>query len=183
MPEKNTNNNNNNNNHTPPAADVRNKDMFCKLLRHYRQKKNLSQRELGLMLGLSRSGYANYENGACLPCVDQIKLLSEILDYDFLFAFTRANASITSYERKKEPAVLVCDNAGNYHYDSRFPEETEEFQPVEAIKPDPDQVELLRLYNDIEGRDKRLMKEYMKLKRSTYNEQHMHIYEEPESTE
>ena len=77
MSKKNTNSNNTN---TSPAATAGNKDMFCKLLRHYRQKKNLSQRELGLMLGLSRSGYANYENGACLPCIDQINLLSEILD-------------------------------------------------------------------------------------------------------
>lgn len=180
MSKKNTNSNNTN---TSPAATAGNKDMFCKLLRHYRQKKNLSQRELGLMLGLSRSGYANYENGACLPCIDQINLLSEILDYDFLFAFTRANASIASYEKKKEPAMLVCDNAGNYHYDSRFPGEAEDLQPTETIKPDPDQVELLRLYNDITDWDKRLIKEYMKLKRSTYNEQHMHIYEKPEGAE
>lgn len=105
MSKKNTNSNNTN---TSPAATAGNKDMFCKLLRHYRQKKNLSQRELGLMLGLSRSGYANYENGACLPCIDQINLLSEILDYDFLFAFTRANASIASYERKKSLRCLYA---------------------------------------------------------------------------
>ncbi len=79
--------------------------------------------------------------------------------------------------------MLVCDNAGNYHYDSRFPGEAEDLQPTETIKPDPDQVELLRLYNDITDWDKRLIKEYMKLKRSTYNEQHMHIYEKPEGAE
>ncbi len=180
MPRKNTNSSNNN---TPPAATAGNKDMFCRLLRHYRKKKNLSQRELGLMLGLSRSGYANYESGVCLPCIDQINLLSEILDYDFLFAFTRANASIKSYERKKEPAVLVCDDAGNYHYDSRFPEDTEEPQSTEAVNPDPDQVELLKLYNGIDIPDRRIIKEYMKLKRSTYYEQHMHIYEGHEDNE
>lgn len=65
----------------------------------------------------------------------------------------------------------------------RFPGEAEDLQPTETIKPDPDQVELLRLYNDITDWDKRLIKEYMKLKRSTYNEQHMHIYEKPEGAE
>jgi transcriptional regulator with XRE-family HTH domain len=61
-----------------------------KLLRHYREKQKLTQLQVAKVLGISRAGYANYEEGRAIPSVDQIIKLSNLLKHDFLFAYTLA---------------------------------------------------------------------------------------------
>jgi transcriptional regulator with XRE-family HTH domain len=61
-----------------------------KLLRHYREKQKLTQSQVAKALSMSRTGYANYEEGRALPSVEQIIKLSNLLKHDFLFAYTLA---------------------------------------------------------------------------------------------
>jgi transcriptional regulator with XRE-family HTH domain len=61
-----------------------------KLLRHYREKQKMTQLQVAQTLGVSRAGYANYEEGRSIPSVDQIIKLSSLLKHDFLFAYTMA---------------------------------------------------------------------------------------------
>jgi DNA-binding XRE family transcriptional regulator len=61
---------------------------FPALLRHFRKKAGYSQAEVAKALSISRSGYGNYEEGRCLPNIEQTIKLSEMLNHDFLYAYT-----------------------------------------------------------------------------------------------
>lgn len=43
-----------------------------KLLRYFREKKQMTQAEVAEQLSISRSGYANYESGRILPGIEHI---------------------------------------------------------------------------------------------------------------
>ena len=58
------------------------------LLRYFRKKAGLTQTDVAESLSISRSGYANYEEGRNLPNIEQTIALSELLDHDFLYAYT-----------------------------------------------------------------------------------------------
>ena len=70
-----------------------------KLLRYFREKKQMTQAEVAEQLSISRSGYANYESGRILPGIEHIAKLSKILDHDFLFAYSMSlkNAEQDNY--------------------------------------------------------------------------------------
>lgn len=84
-----------------------------KLLRHYRLKKGYTQGFVAKELGISRSGYANYEEGRSLPGVETITSLSRILEYDFLFAYVTAARAMG----KQIPFTPVLSDTKSY-----FPE-------------------------------------------------------------
>ncbi len=65
-----------------------------KLLRHYRLKMGYTQKEVADSLSISRSGYANYEEGRCSPSIEQIVELSKLLNHDFLFAYSLAEEAM-----------------------------------------------------------------------------------------
>ena len=54
------------------------------LLRYFRQKAGLTQQDVAAALSISRSGYANYEEGRNIPNIEQAIKLSELLNHDFL---------------------------------------------------------------------------------------------------
>ena len=58
------------------------------LLRYFRQKAGLTQQDVAAALSISRSGYANYEEGRNIPNIEQAIKLSELLNHDFLYAYT-----------------------------------------------------------------------------------------------
>ena len=70
-----------------------------KLLRYFREKKQMTHAEVAEQLSISRSGYANYESGRILPGIEHIAKLSKILDHDFLFAYSMSlkNAEQDNY--------------------------------------------------------------------------------------
>lgn len=53
------------------------------LLRYFRQKAGLTQQDVAAALSISRSGYANYEEGRNIPNIEQAIKLSELLNHDF----------------------------------------------------------------------------------------------------
>lgn len=52
---------------------------FGKRVKSFRLKKNYSQKELGLRIGVSEQAVSKWENGECLPDVYNLKLLAQIL--------------------------------------------------------------------------------------------------------
>ena len=53
--------------------------MFCKNLKYYRLKNNMSRKELASLAGISPMSVSYYENGERRPGMDTIKKLAEVL--------------------------------------------------------------------------------------------------------
>lgn len=117
-----------------------------RLLKYFRQKKGLTQQEVAKMINISRSGYANYEEGRCLPSVEQIMKLSKILEHDLLFAYTVSSESKVLAEQKMLGSVY--DNI------SYLPSMDNHIHATE----------IMRLYEALTPHDKCVVKNYMKRK-------------------
>lgn len=52
---------------------------FGKRVREFRTRKNYSQKEIALRIGVSEQTVSKWENGECLPDVYHLKLLAQIL--------------------------------------------------------------------------------------------------------
>ena len=52
---------------------------FGKRVREFRTRKNLSQKEIALRIGVSEQEVSTWENGECLPDIYNLKLLAQIL--------------------------------------------------------------------------------------------------------
>ena len=58
---------------------------FSAILKELRNKKNISQEELGIIVHFSRSSIAKYENGLGLPSEEVIASLCSYFDVQRLF--------------------------------------------------------------------------------------------------
>lgn len=95
---------------------------LSKLLKYYRKKKGLSQMAVASHINVSRSCYANYEEGLRLPSADKIFQLSELLEHDFIFAFSdacreRMIPCTLEEEKNYNSYELNNDNIGSFIYD------------------------------------------------------------------
>ena len=54
-------------------------------IREYREKGNISQKKLGLALGLSDKAVSAYESGRTLPPLETLSRISEVLDVPLEF--------------------------------------------------------------------------------------------------
>lgn len=117
-----------------------------KLLKYYRQKKKFTQMAVAKELGISRSGYANYEEGRCLPSIEQIWKLSKLLEHDLLFAYTLSSEYMTHHGLRK--TGMVYDNI------SYIPSMDFHFQAAEFMK----------MYEKLTPRDQMIILDYMKRK-------------------
>lgn len=52
---------------------------FGKRVREYRTRKNYSQKEIALRIGVSEQAVSKWENGDCLPDIYNLKLLAQVL--------------------------------------------------------------------------------------------------------
>ena len=90
------------------------------LLRYFRQKAGLTQQDVAAALSISRSGYANYEEGRNIPNIEQAIKLSELLNHDFLYAYTLSSKPLqivmedNSYMTAIESNQSTADMLGNY---------------------------------------------------------------------
>ena len=57
-----------------------NQDDFGKRLREFRKRKNLTQKEIAMKIGVSEQALSKWENGDCLPDVYNLKLLALVLN-------------------------------------------------------------------------------------------------------
>lgn len=52
---------------------------FGKRVREFRTRKNYSQKEIALRMGVSEQAVSKWENGDCLPDIYNLKLLAQML--------------------------------------------------------------------------------------------------------
>lgn len=102
----------------------KNSSTLAKLLKYYRKKKGLSQMAVASHINVSRSCYANYEEGLRLPSADKIFMLSDLLEHDFIFAFSeacreRALPFTLEEEQKYNSKELNAENIGSFIYEFR----------------------------------------------------------------
>lgn len=126
--------------------DIEHSNPLPKLLKYYRQKKKLTQQDVAKELAISRSGYANYEEGRCLPNIEQIWKLSKLLEHDLLFAYTLSSEYMTHYGLRK--TNMVYDNV------SYIPSMDAHFHAAEFLK----------MYEKLTPRDQTIILDYMKRK-------------------
>ncbi len=113
------------------------------LLRYYRIKLGFTQREVANKLGMSRSGYANYEEGRCLPNIEQVMILSEFLEHDLLFAY-----SISAQHQKN---TAKCNYNKVYENSSYVP----------SALANSTATEFMQLFKAMEPKEQEVIKKYM----------------------
>lgn len=81
------------------------------LLRYFRQKAGLTQQDVAAALSISRSGYANYEEGEGrnIPNIEQAIKLSELLNHDFLYAYTLSSRYMQGHPKPLQ--IVMEDNS------------------------------------------------------------------------
>lgn len=81
------------------------------LLKYFRRKSMLTQQDVADSLSISRSGYANYEEGRTLPNIEQTIQLSKLFNHDLLYAYKLSLQYIHEhgYERYV-PAEIVMES-------------------------------------------------------------------------
>ena len=79
------------------------------LLRYFRQKAGLTQQDVAAALSISRSGYANYEEGRNIPNIEQAIKLSELLNHDFLYAYTLSSRYMQGHPKPLQ--IVMEDNS------------------------------------------------------------------------
>lgn len=78
------------------------------LLKYFRKKAGLTQVDVAASLAISRSGYANYEEGRTLPSLEQTIKLCQLLNHDLLYAYT-VSARYMRQKNQAEPD-MVCES-------------------------------------------------------------------------
>ena len=79
------------------------------LLKHFRKKAGLTQTDVATALSMSRSGYANYEEGRNIPNIEQTLQLSELLHLDLLYAYTLSSRYMRARSNRSRQMVMESD--------------------------------------------------------------------------
>lgn len=79
------------------------------LLKHFRKKARLTQTDVATALSMSRSGYANYEEGRNIPNIEQTLQLSELLHHDLLYAYTLSSRYMRARSNRSRQMVMESD--------------------------------------------------------------------------
>ena len=79
------------------------------LLKHFRKKAGLTQTDVTTALSMSRSGYANYEEGRNIPNIEQTLQLSELLHHDLLYAYTLSSRYMRARSNRSRQMVMESD--------------------------------------------------------------------------
>ena len=79
------------------------------LLKHFRKKAGLTQTDVATALSMSRSGYANYEEGRNIPNIEQTLQLSELLHHDLLYAYTLSSRYMRARSNRSRQMGMESD--------------------------------------------------------------------------
>ena len=79
------------------------------LLKHFRKKAGLTQTDVATALSMSRSGYANYEEGRNIPNIEQTLQLSDLLHHDLLYAYTLSSRYMRARSNRSRQMVMESD--------------------------------------------------------------------------
>ena len=89
------------------------------LLKHFRKKAGLTQTDVATALSMSRSGYANYEEGRNIPNIEQTLQLSELLHHDLLYAYTLSSRYMRARSNRSRQMVMESGHIPRRHQDKR----------------------------------------------------------------
>ena len=67
------------------------------------------RQDVAAALSISRSGYANYEEGRNIPNIEQAIKLSELLNHDFLYAYTLSSRYMQGHPKPLQ--IVMEDNS------------------------------------------------------------------------
>ena len=113
------------------------------LLKHFRKKAGLTQTDVATALSMSRSGYANYEEGRNIPNIEQTLQLSELLHHDLLYAFTLSSRYMRARSNRSRQMVM---ESGTY---------------LAAIKTNENMAALMTNYQMLGTKDKMLVDKFV----------------------
>lgn len=101
-------------------------------IQKYRKLKNLTQKELGDKIGVSRNAIARYESGEITPKTDKLALLSEVLDHDFISDYlSELDDSIAEQVKTSIEAVQVAKEL--YQQAEAFLDEVDAMQDLSKM--------------------------------------------------
>lgn len=83
---------------------------FAQQLTAARKAAGLTQEQLGEKMHMSRQGISHWETGRALPDAETLKLLSQVLNYDFITseALMETEAQVPVAEKPEHPAKVLC---------------------------------------------------------------------------
>lgn len=113
------------------------------LLKHFRKKAGLAQTDVATALSMSRSGYANYEEGRNIPNIEQTLQLSELLHHDLLYAYTLSSRYMRARSNRSRQMVM---ESGTY---------------LAAIKTNENMAALMTNYQMLGTKDKMLVDKFV----------------------
>lgn len=113
------------------------------LLKHFRKKAGLTQTDVATALSMSRSGYANYEEGRNIPNIEQTLQLSELLHHDLLYAYTLSSRYTRARSNRSRQMVM---ESGTY---------------LAAIKTNENMAALMTNYQMLGTKDKMLVDKFV----------------------
>lgn len=113
------------------------------LLKHFRKKAGLTQTDVATALSMSRSGYANYEEGRNIPNIEQTLQLSELLHHDLLYAYTLSSRYMRARSNRSRQMVM---ESGTY---------------LAAIKTNKNMAALMTNYQMLGTKDKMLVDKFV----------------------
>ena len=117
---------------------------FGKRLRDFRKRKNLTQKEVGMKMGVSEQSISKWENGDCLPDVYNLRLLALILNVSVDCLLDTENESAekvietikvgeAAFEIVEKPAAIL---AGKIIYAKDFPDISAFHSAIDAVTED-----------------------------------------------
>ena len=80
------------------------------LIKYFRKKAGLTQAKVAESLSISRSGYANYEEGRNIPNIEQTIKLSELLNHDLLYAYTISSRYMQEHAEMAHQMVMESNS-------------------------------------------------------------------------
>ena len=113
------------------------------LLKHFRKKAGPTQTDVATALSMSRSGYANYEEGRNIPNIEQTLQLSELLHHDLLYAYTLSSRYMRARSNRSRQMVM---ESGTY---------------LAAIKTNENMAALMTNYQMLGTKDKMLVDKFV----------------------
>lgn len=117
------------------------------LLRFFRQKRNLTQQKVADALAISRSGYANYEEGRTLPSIEQTIRLSELFNHDLLYAYTLSSRYMQAkWKQQDDTPIEMVMEANTY---------------IASLQTSEGAVSLLENFKKLDTKDKKLVENFV----------------------
>ena len=117
---------------------------FGKRLRDFRKRRSLTQKEVGMKMGVSEQSISKWENGDCLPDVYNLRLLALILNVSVDCLLDTENETVekvietinvggAAFEIVEKPAVIL---AGKIIYAKDFPDISAFHSAIDAVTED-----------------------------------------------